>query len=110
MALAIPLPTQPEADLLDLFAQIGLTQQDADLISQAPWYLTNVKTFANNFDDREAFRPQLFDKIHQWRGEEGKVARLKEAVDLAVTLEANPNQRKMQARITEQLPNYGVIL
>ncbi|MEL0043812.1 MAG: hypothetical protein VW995_03490, partial [Deltaproteobacteria bacterium] len=34
----------------------------------------------------------------------------KEAVDLAVTLEANPNQRKMQARITEQLPNYGVIL
>jgi hypothetical protein len=25
-------------------------------------------------------------------------------------LEANPNQRKMQARITEQLPNYGVIL
>lgn len=34
----------------------------------------------------------------------------KEAVDLAVTLEPNPIQRKMQARITEQLPNYGVII
>ena len=82
--------TVPNAELVKIFTEAELSQEDCELVAQK-FELDTVKKFVDIFDPESCntpFRPQMFDKIPEWERQLGKVGRLRDALKIASEWEA----------------------
>ena len=74
-----------EGDLYDVFTTNNLTRTDCELVAHQ-FGLTTISLFADFFENDDAkvpFKPQMFDKVQNWHGQEVKVPRLRQALRAA---------------------------
>ena len=77
--------TVPDAELVKVFTEAQLSQEDCELVAQK-FDIDTVKKFVDIFDHEDChtpFRPQMFDKIPEWERQLGKVGRLRDALKIA---------------------------
>ena len=82
--------TVPGAELVKVFTEAQLSQEDCALVSQK-FDIDTVKKFVDIFDPEDChtpFRPQMVDKIPEWERQLGKVGRLRDALKIASEWEA----------------------
>ena len=72
---------QPDAELLSLFDESGLAQEDCELVART-FEVSSVKLFCDFFEHPDVhanFKAQMFDHVPEWRQSLGKAPRLRKA-------------------------------
>ena len=74
----------PNGELVKVFAEALLPQEDCELVAQK-FEIDTVKKFVQIFDHDDCqtpFRPQMFDKIPEWERKLDKVGLLRDALKI----------------------------